>query len=119
MAHAALAFPQRRDADIFPDAPVIAACVAAKAAIRAFDDAAKRGEGFATLCELSQREHEALKAASAARAASPTGIAEKALLLDCLANETRRTGGAPVCANIALSLAADAIALAKSMGGAA
>ena len=100
------------------DAPVIAACVAAKAAVRAFDEAAKRGDGFAALCELSQREQEALKAASAVRAASATGIAEKALLLDCLAQENRRLGSTSSYANIALSLAADAIAFAKTMNAA-
>ena len=118
MAQAVLAFPQRRDTEILPDTSVIAACEAAKAAIRAFDEAARRGEGFATLCELSLREREALKAASAVRSASATGIAEKALLLDCLANEVRRPGALPDCATIALSLAADAIALAKTIGAA-
>lgn len=116
MADAVPAYSLRNDTNSLSDEAVVSACAAAKAAIKAFDEAAKRGEGFSRLYDLSERERVALSAASLVKSVSPTGIAEKALLLDCVANASGRSAGSPNCAQIALSLAADAIALAKLHG---
>jgi hypothetical protein len=95
------------------DAPVIAACRAAVNAINKFDEAVESGAKFTELSDLATRETQSLHAAINARAASTIGIIEKAKLLDRLTNVGRRAS--PDCAQIALSLAADVIALAKKL----
>jgi hypothetical protein len=107
------AFRSGRPATRFPETSLKAACDAARSAIQAFDDGAARGDPFAHLSELSELEHRAVMTACTTKAATAAGIAEKALLLDRIA-----AAGNPNKATLesfALSLAADALALAKTI----
>jgi hypothetical protein len=100
------------------DAVPIAACEAAKEAVRAFEMAADRGESFEKLCELLELEHNAVEAVSKIKCNTPLGLAEKAFLLDCLSGADNRSALKQESTKIAISLAADAVALAKAMAGA-
>ena len=109
-----LTFPvSARDANS-PDARLIAACEAARDAMGAFDDSAKRNAPFYRLCELLEQERSAVKAVATIRSGTPRGIAEKALLAECIVSAGGRAGRKQETYDIALSLAADAIALAKA-----
>ena len=112
-ASAAFGFALRSEAPAPSQCTLKAACVAAGAAIQAFDEGARRGDSFIRLWELSECERRAVTAACAYRAATPADLAEKALLLDKVAN-----AGNPANAtleNLALSLAAEAVALARDI----
>jgi hypothetical protein len=98
-----------------PDAALIAACSAARAAAQAFDDAARRGAPFGALCDLSIDEQKAVKAVAVVRSSTPQGIAEKALLLQFYFGAAGRSSVTEDTFNVAVSLAADALALAKGM----
>ena len=91
-----------------------AACAAARAAIQEFDDGAKRGDSFVRLHELSERERSAVAAACAAQAATPADIAEKALLLERIIHAGNHCDA--TLKTVALSLASDAVMLAKTIG---
>ena len=119
MANVGFSLSAGGHADVVRDAALVAACEAARAAVQAFTEGARRGDPFDKLCELSEREHRAVKAATAIRSTSATGIAEKARLLDCVTNAAARFESSPETVDVALSLAADAVALAKAMSGAA
>ncbi len=99
----------------YPDAETVEACLAARAAVQAFDEAARRGESFGRLCELSIDEQRAVKAVSAVKSSTPTGIVEKALLLDYYFNKVGRRDLTGETFDVAASLAADAAALARSL----
>ena len=90
-------------------------CLAARAAARAFDDAARRGEPFGALCDLSIEEQRAVKAVSDMKSSTPKGIAEKALLLDYYFHAVGRREVSEETFDVAVSLAADAVALAKAL----
>jgi hypothetical protein len=108
------AFRSGRTSASFPETSLKSACEAARSAIQAFDDGAARGDPFAHLSELSEIEERAVMTACATKAATPAGIVEKALLLDRIA-----AAGNPSKATLqafALSLAADAAALASRIG---
>ena len=120
LAKPALALPPTvsRETKASPDAAVVTACEAARAAMSAFDEAAKRGDGFGALCELSQSERSAMSAVCGTRSATPLGGAEKALLLDSFLSAARRSEVTKEAADFALSLANDAVALAKTLAAA-
>src|SRR5579863_9396621 len=82
LAHAAAAVGAGEPAARSSDSELFAACSAARAAVRAFDDAARRGDPFDALSELSVKEQRALQAVSIVKSTTPKGIAEKALLLE-------------------------------------
>jgi hypothetical protein len=107
-----------RERNAASDGALTAACEAARAAIRAFDAGAARGESFQRLCELSELEHCAVKAVSRTKCFTPTELAEKAFLLDCVARAGNRSAVTQEALDVAISLAADALALAKAMAGA-
>jgi hypothetical protein len=91
-----------------------AACIAARAAIQEFDDGAKRGESFVRLHELSELERSAVAAACATQASTPADIAEKALLLERIIDAGNHCDA--TLKTVALSLASDAVMLAKTIG---
>ena len=101
------------------DAELTRRCLAARDAAHAFDDAARRGEAFDKLCELSIDEQRAVKAVSEVKSSTPQGIAEKALLLDHYFHSASRREVSEETFDVAVSLAADAVALAKAMIGGA
>jgi hypothetical protein len=117
VARSSLGFPTAGagDSKTSPDVAVVTACQAARAAMSAFDEAARRGEGFRTLCELSQSERSAVGAVCGTRSSTPAGIAEKALLLNSFLNAARRSEVTQEAVDFALSLANDAVTLAKSL----
>jgi hypothetical protein len=104
-----------KDSKALPDSAVVTACEAARAAMSAFDEAAKRGDGFGALCELSQSERSAVSAVCGTRSSTPAGIAEKALLLNSFLRTTRRSEVTQETVDFALSLANDAVKLAKTL----
>ena len=105
--------PASKSAGI-PVGDLKAACAAARAAIQEFDDGAKRGDSFVRLHELSERERSAVAAACAAQASTPAGIAEKALLLERIIDAGNHCDA--TLKTVALSLASDAVMLAKTIG---
>jgi hypothetical protein len=106
----------RRDSEA-RDGLLIAACRVAREAMGAFDDNVKRNASFAALCEILEQERAAVKAVASIKSDTARGIAEKALLLDCIASAGGRAGRRREAYDIVLSMAADAIALAKAMPG--
>ena len=94
-----------------PDAVLIAAGTAARAAVAAYDAEAAKDDPGDALAVHFERERLALECVAATRARTPRGIAEKACLLDECA-ETTET------AALVVSLAEDAVALVKGMVGA-
>jgi len=106
-----LPVPVLSDPQTHPDTILAAACATARAALAAYNAEAEKDEPGDDLPRLFERERLALECVAATRERTPRGIAEKALLLDDCAETTES-------ADLALSLAADAVALAKSiMGG--
>ena len=95
-----------------PDAVLVTACAAARAAVDACDDEAVNGPHGEAFAHLFQRERLALECVAATRARTPRGIAEKALLWDHCGETVEAVG-------LALSLAEDAVALVRGMVGAA
>jgi len=111
---AALVFRPTSKSVGLPRGDLKAACAEARAAIQAFDDGAKRGDSFVRLHELSERERSAVAAACAAQAATPADIAEKALLLERIIHAGNHCDA--TLKTVALSLASDAVMLAKTIG---
>ena len=93
-----------------PEAVLIDAGAAARASVAAYDAEAAKDDPGDALAVHFERERLALECVAATRARTPRGIAEKALLLDECAQTVETV-------NLALSLAEDAFALAKSMLG--
>jgi hypothetical protein len=93
-----------------PDAVLIAACAAARAAVDACDDEAVNGAHGEAFAPLFERERLALECVAATRARTPRGIAEKSLLWEHCGETVEAVG-------LALSLAEDAVALVKDMVG--
>jgi hypothetical protein len=91
-----------------PDAVLIAACAAARAAVAAYNAETEKDEPGDELNALFDRERLALECVAATRARTPRGISEKALLIEACAE-------LPETVHVAISLADDAVALVRAM----
>jgi hypothetical protein len=90
-----------------------AVCAAALHAVEAFEESARRGDPVDRFLMCSEREHRAVVAACAVRAATPADLADKALLFARLASASNSSQA--TLETFAFSFASDAAALAKSI----
>ena len=102
-----------------PDAVLVAACVAARAATLAYVEAVDRDDPHEAMAPLFERERNAFEAVAALKTNTARGVAEKARLLadfECAVGGCEPT---PEMVQVAMSIAEDAFAMVRAMVGAA
>ena len=100
-----------------PDAVLVAACGAARAAVAAYNAEAEKAEPGDDLATLFERERLALECVAVTSARTARGVAAKAALRADYAAATDGCKPSHEMARVAFSLAEDAVALAREIVG--